>query len=96
MKPEPDDLRSVLETWRELPPCDPGLGERVLRDVAGKAKGREMRGLSLRLAVAVVVAGVTGGVVVAEWRARHRDTVEMPQRYLAWIDPLPPSPRGQP
>ena len=99
MKPEPEDLRRLLREWRELPAGDPGLAARVAREVAaaGARPGwGAASGLSLRLALAGVAAGAVGGVALAEWRAQRVEAIEMPQRYIAWIDPVSPPPATRP
>lgn len=96
MKKNSDDLRAVLREWRDVPADDPALGGRVLREIRGEARGRSRRVMPLRLALAGIAAGVLCGVSVAEWRAQRVDARDMPQRYIAWIDPLPGSPTLRP
>ena len=96
--PVPDELRDLLQTWSGTPAPDPRLAQRVERSVAeNSATARAAtwsRGVSklvshakwLRLACAGVAGGALFGIGVAEWR-RWREQVELPARYLQWIDP---------
>jgi hypothetical protein len=95
MKPDtPDQLRQVLQEWRDVPASDAGLAARVLRDVAaGASRQRAGAGgvIPLRFALAGLALGALVGVAAVEWRisrAEAAGSTEMPQRYLAWIDPL--------
>ncbi len=90
MNPEANDLSGLLREWREAPVGDPTLAERVVREIrGGTVRSRRTAGaiFSLRMAVAGIAAGVVCGVALAEWRAQRVDASQMPQRYLAWIDP---------
>jgi hypothetical protein len=91
MNPDnPDELRRRLLEWRDVPAPDAGLAARVQRDVAAN-RLRTGGVIPLRFALAGMALGMLVGVAAAEWyhsRAEAARMAEMPQSYLAWIDPL--------
>ncbi len=92
MKPDtPDELRHMLHEWSDVPVPDSGLAALVQRDVAAGTNARRAGAgsiIPLRFAVVGVALGVLVGAAAVEWRKSRVEETEMPQRYLAWIDPL--------
>lgn len=95
MKPDPlDPLSRVLHEWRDVPAADAGLAARMQRDLAVRTRGRRAgpaAGMQLRYALAGVTLGLLLGVAAVEWHESRTEAKQMPQHYLAWIDPLPAS-----
>jgi len=103
--PENDRLRELLRSWDQHPASDPGLADRLQRQVRG-ARGQRPPGSGWlvlflaswpRLAVASILLGVGLGIVSAEARSRWRSPAgESVDAYLRWIQPLEaPAPEGQ-